>query len=208
MFKLSDDDAYSTQLEGKKLKNRGARMDSHKLEIDKSGPALMQEVEVEQGQEFFIEREYGEEGVEEREDRLKKEMAAARRAQQELQKQQQPQQELAKTGQNRNNPNLKIDAIETGVMLSQNKGEPVIETQRNVQLNEGTGRGGIEPNTQEAGLRKTDLAATNAVLGPENTKNLDMADDKKLAQKSEQKSIPAQALPDVRGGNKDQGMGM
>ena len=200
MFNLSDDDSFSTQLEGKKLKGRGARLEnSYKnsplLEIEEDSPGLMEEAGPEEGQEYFTDRDLGEEGKEEREERLKKEIAAARRSQLELQKQQGRKQKIE---QGIDDPNLKLDEIEQGVMQSQNKGEKTIETQFKQQGQEETARASKDAG-KDSDLRKTDVVAVSALLGADNVKNLDLGDDKKLAQKAESKSIPAQMLPDVRG---------
>ncbi len=195
MFDLSDDDSFSTQLEGKKLKDRGARMDSSfidapQLEIDKDAPGLMGEVEIEKEREFFTDRSEGKENEEERGERLKKERLSARKAQLELRQTKQQ-----RTDQKIDDPNLKLDEIEQGVLQSQNKGEKTIETQfkQHEETKESSDRA---RSSKEEPLRKTDVVAASALLGPDNIKNLNLDDDKKLAEKS---SVPAKNLPDVRG---------
>lgn len=126
MFDLSDDDSFSTQLEGKKLKNRGAKiegdgstMGSEELDISGNTPVIGDD-EIETGQEFFTEREIEPETEEERDERLKKEITAA--------KLQQSEQDKSLQNDKLKNPNLELSKIENGIMLSQNDGKAVNES--------------------------------------------------------------------------------
>ena len=189
---MSDDDSQSTQLEGKKLKKRGAYMEGQLLEIEKDSPALMEEQEIEAGQEYFTDRELGKENEEERGERLKREMAAARQQQLELQKQQQ-QQRLA---QRIDDPNLKLDEIQQGIMQSQNKGQKTIKNQFNMLKNGEKPQESEHLSKDEKPLKKTDMAVAHVLLG-DNDKNLNFSDDIKLAEKAKT-SIPATRVQDVR----------
>lgn len=197
MFKLSDDDSWSTELEGKKLKKRGMRPDGEKLQIDVDSPALMEQVDVEQGQEFFTDRELQKENGEDREERLKKERLAARQQQLQLQKDQQQQQRVALR---QDNPNLKMREAETGVMLSQNKGKPFIDTDFR-QHGHSTHNTGIVHQAAEALKDGAEAVATVLVSG-NSSKEASLPEPSKGLEGS----IPATKLPDIR--NKTHEMGM
>jgi len=122
---LGSDDANSTQLTGKKLKERGVLFtdkDGHLVEIAVDSPSL--ELESEQEQEFFVQTEYGEEKEteHEREERKKREMLAAK-----FDNKQQYQKVEIKE-KNQGNPNLKLDKIEQGIENSQHDGRAAPES--------------------------------------------------------------------------------
>ena len=124
MFDLSSDDANSTKLTGKKLKNRGVVMEGQHLAIYEDGPNVGIDAEMEQeGQEFFQDREYGKENEQEKDERLKKEMLAARKTQQDQTKQQQQQSQLENGAQETTE---KLNKVQDGIDLSQNEGRPVV----------------------------------------------------------------------------------
>jgi hypothetical protein len=121
----NSDDANSTQLTGKKLKNRGVALtdkDGHLIEIEQDSPSIAQDVE--QKQEFFVEHEYGEEKEteQERDERKRRELLA----QKQLNKQQEHKLDIRE--KNQGNPNLKLDKIEQGIENSQNEGRAVHES--------------------------------------------------------------------------------
>ena len=123
---LNSDDANSTQLTGKKLKERGVLFtdkDGHLIEIEVDSPSLAQEAEAEQ--EFFVQTEYGEEKEteQERDERRKREMLAHK------QQNKQQQQQIDIKDKNQGGPNLKLDKIEQGIENSQNDGRPVHESE-------------------------------------------------------------------------------
>ena len=188
---LSDDDRWSTQLEGKKLKGRGV---AHKEEyyVDE---LLEIDEEIEREQEFFVDEELTQhvETEQEREERLKMELEAARRAQQELEKQMQRDQFK--------DPNTRLNKIEKGVILSQNEGNAVTD----VKFKE-KGQEVLKEERKEAmkvGQEKsTDLTGASFALG-DNVKNLDFkgqdAPDKSELQKHNlENSVPATRVQDVR----------
>jgi hypothetical protein len=199
---MSDDDANSTQLEGKKLKKKGVVIDGQYLEITENSPALMEEVELDEGQEYFIEREYaGIENGEEREERMEKERVAALKINQQKQEQQQQQQVLQ-------NSTEQVNKIERGMMLSKNKGRPVDETQFR---REGPAAI-IERNDaidKASSSQKNDLPAAHFLVG-DNVDKLDFKDSpptKQDVQKYDLKnSVPAQKLPDVRDKGEERGI--
>ncbi len=203
MFTLSDDDSQSTQLEGKKLKNRGVKTDkwsieSEELEIDENTPGLLDGQGIDDGQEYFIERELGQENEQEREERLKRELQAARRQQQEMQKQQQ--RDISRE------PMQQYQANERAMMQSRNKGKPTTEIAQKMNPNQEEVREAVQEQAKEQKeLKKTDVVGAAAVLGKDNIKNLDLSDDKKLAEQAKG-SIPATQVPDIRSGGKDQGL--
>ncbi|PIR32061.1 MAG: hypothetical protein COV36_05555 [Alphaproteobacteria bacterium CG11_big_fil_rev_8_21_14_0_20_44_7] len=120
---LDEDSAMSTQLTGKKLKDRGAvlaEIDGKLIEIDVEGPAQSQDIEFEQ--EYFEGREYGDrETKEEREERKRRELEVARQRNQETAK-------LEEAGKNQESPNDKLDKKETGIKQSQNEGRPALDS--------------------------------------------------------------------------------
>jgi hypothetical protein len=122
---LSDDDANSTQLTGKKLKESGVIFtdkDGQLVEIEVDSPSL--ELESEPEQEFFVQTEYGEEKEteQEREERKRREMLAHKNIDK------QAQQKIEIKDKNQGNPNLKLDKIEQGIENSQHDGRPVHES--------------------------------------------------------------------------------
>lgn len=195
---MSDDDANSTQLEGKKLKKKGVVIDGQYLEITENSPALMEEVELDEGQEYFIEREYaGIESGEEREERMEKERVAALKINQQKQEQQQQQQVLQ-------NSTEQVNKIERGMMLSKNKGRPVDETQFR---REGPAAI-IERNDaidKAASSQKNDLPAEHFLIG-ENTDKLDFKQSPPSKDEALKYSVPAQKLPDVRDKGEERGI--
>lgn len=137
MFDLSDDDANSTKLTGKKLKNRGVVMEGQHLAIYEDGPEVGIDAEKEQeGQEFFQDREYGKENEQAKDERLKKEMLAAKKVQQDQAKlQQQNQQQQAQK-----NPTEAANKVQDGIELSQNEGRPVTrDVDQKAQMKEAIG---------------------------------------------------------------------
>lgn len=213
MFNMSDDSNGSVKLEGKKLVERGVHEDGKKpeaqkvsdsviedpeLDINEETPALLEEaIEVEQ--EYFTDQEYGKESEREIDERVKKEMLAARQQQIEMAQKRQrgPQVEEQMT-----NPVKKVNEIEHSVLLSQNEGEPVKEVEQKQKDGAPTEK---EAREEAVSLRKTDTAAVAFVLG-ENAKNLDYKDDQKLAKLDKQSpgAVSPTQLPDVRG--KSQGI--
>lgn len=123
---LNSDDANSTQLTGKKLKDRGIVLtdkDGNLIEIEVDDPSLEMNTEAEQ--EFFVEQEYGDEKEteEEREERRRKETLANKQQE----KFQGKTAELKE--QRKGDPNLQLDKIEQGIENSQNNGAPVHEAE-------------------------------------------------------------------------------
>ncbi len=198
---LNGDDDNSTKLEGKKLKKRGVVIDGELIEIDTDSPGVGQDREKETRQ-FFTEREYDKgESEEEREERLKKEKLATLRLQQEQLKQQQKIQEKEQV----QNPNKRLDKIEQGVMLSQNRGKPVQELEFkhdgvavSREKNESPGTS-VKDTPLE---KKNDLAGAYFLVG-DNVKNLDFKDQVPPGISEQKKydlehSVPATKVPDIR----------
>lgn len=192
---MSDDDANSTQLEGKKLKKRGVvEIDGKFLEITEESPALMEELELDDEREFFREREYaGTETDQEYEERIEKERVASLKINQQRQEQQQQQQALQ-------NSTEQVNKLERGMMLSKNKGRPIDEMEFR---REGPAAVINRDNAidQAASEKKNDLPAAHFLLG-DNADKLDFKQNpptKDEVQKYDLKhSVPAQKLPDVR----------
>lgn len=195
---MSGDDANSTQLEGKKLKKRGVVVDGKYLHIEEDSPALMEDLSVDEGPEYFIERDFdSKESPEEKAERLKKEKFAAQLLQKELAKQQ-----IQQTPTQAKDPNLKLDEIEQGLIQSQNEGKPINENKFKMEEKQLSKDEKKELDPSEKGSsRKNDLAGAYMAIG-DNVKTLDfkdaipsVGDQKKY---DLEKSIPAQQLPDVR----------
>lgn len=199
---MSDDDANSTQLEGKKLKKRGVIIDGIYLEITEDSPALMEDLELEDEREFFREREfYGRESGEEREERMEKERVAALKINQRKQEQQQQQQVLQ-------NSTEQVNKIERGMMLSKNKGRPVDEMQfrREGPASVLNGNDAVEKASVS---QKNDLPAEHFLLGG----NVDKLDFKSSPPTKDevqkyglQNAVPAQKLPDIRNNGEERGV--
>lgn len=121
---LNGDDSNSTQLEGKKLKDRGAVLaekNGRQLEIEVDDPAL--EEQIGEGSEYFAPIEYvsGEkENFRDREERQRREQETIRlQTKQQTDKQAQARKKI--------DPNQKLDKIEQGIANSQNDGAPTHE---------------------------------------------------------------------------------
>ena len=190
---LSDDDRFSTQLEGKKLKNRGAALDSQKLDITKDSPLVGEDgVEVE-GQEYFVEREFGEaENSVEREERLKRERLEAVRAQQTNVEYQQ-QQQIG--GRLINNPNLRTDGISKNILEAKGKNDPTLEMEQ---------KQGMDKQEKLDMKNETQVKMVKAEIQENGAQNLS-SDTKQMAEAlpkdqkvALERSIPARDLPDVR----------
>lgn len=122
---LNSDDANSTQLTGKKLRDKGivfTDLDGKLVEIEVDSPST--ELEAEQEQEFFVESEYGEEKEteQEREERKRRELQVQKLSEKNQQ------QKIDVKEKNQGNPNLKLDKIEQGIENSQNDGRAVHES--------------------------------------------------------------------------------
>jgi len=78
MFKLSSDDANSTQLEGKKLKNRRVRFGEFYNNETEDSSSLGQDVDLQRGQEFFTDLDIDvEKELDEKEEEKRKNKTAA-----------------------------------------------------------------------------------------------------------------------------------